>query len=152
MHVRAQADHHVLQHMIGLNVERIGGDFGGRVPVADMPSDARQRLATGRVDLEQIFHRRHDFDEPAPLDLERVAVGEVGRLRQIEQERVALVGRHRHAPAIARLAIQGHRIDADATGHIGLPDDAGCAQHGRNTAHILSTLAGVMISTTRLAT
>ncbi len=40
LHMGAETDDHRFQHVIGLNVERLRGDFRGRMAVADVPGDA----------------------------------------------------------------------------------------------------------------
>ena len=80
MHVRAKTDHHFFQHVIGLNVDRVACDLGGSMPVADVPGDARQHDRVLRVNLKQRLGRGDDPDEPAALDIDRVAMPEVGRL------------------------------------------------------------------------
>ena len=42
VHMSAEPDHHVLEHMVRLNVDRAARDFRWRVPVADVPGDAGQ--------------------------------------------------------------------------------------------------------------
>ena len=51
MDVPAEAYDHFGQDVIGLNVNRAGGNFGGRVAVTDVPGDAREFCGTMRVDL-----------------------------------------------------------------------------------------------------
>ena len=53
LHGAALAAHHLGQDMVVLDIDRVGGDLGRRVPVADMPGDAHQPQRVLGLDLQQ---------------------------------------------------------------------------------------------------
>jgi hypothetical protein len=57
VHVRAQALHHLGQHVIGLNQDLALLDLCRRMPIAEVPSDARQRQRIRSVNLHQVLSR-----------------------------------------------------------------------------------------------
>lgn len=130
--VRTEPDNHLLQNVIRLDIDGAACDLCRYVPVADVPRDARQGVRVVRVDLQQGLGRCHDFHEAAPLDLECIAVREIGRLGQIEQKGVAAIGRERDPPPVPRFAVKRNGIDGDAADHFGAADDMRCAQHERS--------------------
>ena len=52
MRMRAEANHHLLQHVVGLDVDRSGRHFGGRVAIADVPGDACEGCRIFGVNLQ----------------------------------------------------------------------------------------------------
>ena len=114
MDVAAEPSDHIGQDGIGLNVDGCGGDFGRRVPIADVPGDAREFRWAGRVHLEQILRSRPDDHEAAIAQIQRVAIGHVGGLRQIKKKIMAAVRRHQDAALIAVGARQRDAVDGDA--------------------------------------
>ena len=67
VHMRTVSNDHLFQHVIGLNVDGVRGDFSGRVPVADMPSDTRHRQRVRHVDLQQWLGRCNDADQSSAV-------------------------------------------------------------------------------------
>jgi hypothetical protein len=81
----ALAAHHLGEHVVILNVDRIGGDLGRRVAVADVPGDPHQAERVLGPHLQQRLRRRLHLDEASVLELQRVAVVLCRRLVEIEQ-------------------------------------------------------------------
>lgn len=118
------------EDMILLDIDRIGGDFRRRVAVADMPGEAHQPQRVLGADLEQALRRGLDLHEAAILQLHGVAIGEHGRLVEIEQNVEPAITLERDAAAVAVLMVERQRLD-DLVGADGrLADDGGGAQHG----------------------
>ena len=125
----ALAAHHLGEDMVLLDVDRVGEDFGGCVPVADVPRDAQEPQRVLGPDLEETLRGRLHLDEPSVLELDGVAVGERRRLVEIEQEVEAFIALECDAAAVAALVIEGHRI-GDALSLDGwLADDGDGAEH-----------------------
>jgi hypothetical protein len=125
----ALAAHHLGEDMVLLDVDRVGEDFGGCVPVADMPGDAQEPQRVLGPDLEEALRGRLHLDEPPVVELDGVAVGKRRRLVEIEQEVEAFVALECDAAAVAALVIEGHRI-GDALSLDGwLADDGDGAEH-----------------------
>lgn len=124
MHMRPKPFHHLGQDMIGLDVDCVFCDLCRRVPIADMPSDPCERMRVVGVDLHQILGRRLHLDQGSVGELQRIAMGKVRRLGQIQQELVTSIALHGDAPPIACLAIERDGIDGDALAEIGAADDS----------------------------
>ena len=98
-----------------------------------MPGDAHQPERVFGADLEQALRGRPDLDEAAILQPHGVAVGQHGRLVEIEQDVEPAIALERDAAAIAVLMVERQGLD-DLVGADGrLADDGGGAQHGEYT-------------------
>lgn len=128
-HRTALPTHHLGEDMVVLDVERVGRDLGRGVAVADMPGDAHQPQRVVGADLQQALGRRPDQDEPAILQLDRVAVVERGRLVEIEQDIEAGVALQRQTPAAAILMVERQGLDDAVRLDRGFANDGGGAQH-----------------------
>ena len=67
VHMRAKADGHLFEHMVGLDVERLWRDLTSRVAIADVPGDARQFDSAVCMDLDQRLRRRDDLHDRTVL-------------------------------------------------------------------------------------
>ena len=76
VHRAALAAHHLGEDMVVLDLDRVSGDLGRGVAVADMPGDPHQPQRVLGADLEQALRRGLDQDEPAVLQLHGIAVPE----------------------------------------------------------------------------
>lgn len=128
-HRAALATDHLGQHMVVLDIDRVRRDLGRGVAVADMPGDAHQAQRVLGADLEQGLRRGLDQHEPAILQLHGVAIGERGRLVEIEQDVEPAIALERETAAIAILMVEGQRIDDAICPDRGLANDGGGAQH-----------------------
>lgn len=109
MNVAAEAGDHFGQDVIGLDIECVRRYFAGRVAVADMPGDASEFGGVVSVDLEEVFGCSADDDDLPVVEFEAVAVGEIRRLGEVEQEVHAVVSLKGDAALEARCAIKGDR-------------------------------------------
>jgi hypothetical protein len=78
----AEALQHVAQDVVGADQQAAGLDLARGVPVADMPGEPRQVAGDS---IERLLGRLHR-DPAAVVELERVAVADGRRLRQVGQE------------------------------------------------------------------
>ncbi len=121
--------HHLRQDMVVLDVDRVGGDFGRGMTVADVPGDAHQPQRVLRANLEQALRRGLDQHEPAIFQLDGVAVTERSRLVEIEQDAEPAIGRQGEAAAVAIVMVERQRIDDAVWPDGGLANDGGGAKH-----------------------
>lgn len=128
-HHAALAAHHLGQHMIVLDIDRVSRDLGRGVAVADVPGDAHQPQRVLGANLEQALRRRLDQHEPAVLQLDGVAVAERGGLVEIKQDAEAAIGRESEAAAVAVVMVECQRIDDAVWPDGGLANDGGGAKH-----------------------
>jgi len=129
LHRAALAAHHLGQHVVVLDVDRLGRDLGRRVPVADMPGDAHQPQRVLGLDLQQALRRGLDQHQAAILQLDGVAVAERGGLLEIEQNVETAIGLERETAAVAVVMVERQRIDDAILPDGGLANDGGGAKH-----------------------
>lgn len=129
-HCAALAAHHFGQNMVVLDIDRVGGNLGRRVPVADMPGDAHQPQRVLRADFEQALRRRLHQHEPAILELDGIAVPQRGGLIEIEQDIEPTIGLEREAAAVAVVMVERQRVDDAILPDGGLANNGGGAKHG----------------------
>lgn len=125
----AQSPHHLGQHVVLGDPDRLGADLGGDMPVADMPDQALEGMVGGRPDFQQLLGGRLDPDEAAIVEDERVPVVQDGRLGEIEQEGGAADPAHGDAAAMPLAVIEHDAIDDLAAREGIAADDAGGADH-----------------------
>ena len=139
----AQPLHHRLDDVIAPDPQSPCRDLGRQMAVTEMPGDPNQMLRVVAADLRQRLRRRHDLDQPAIFEHQRIATPQRDRVFQIKQKRKTPRARHRHSPPVTI-------VEAE---HDGIGRRVGPAMAGENLAgadhtEILSTLASLMISIT----
>lgn len=128
-HRTALPAHHLGQDVVVLDVDRVGGDLGRGMAVADMPGDTHQPQRVLGADLQQALRCGLDLDKAPVLQLYRVAIGQHRGLVEIEQDIEPAIGLEGKAAAIAVVMVEGERVD-DALGpNGGLANDGGGAKH-----------------------
>jgi len=110
-HRAAETAHHVLDRVVRRDADAVGQDLRRHMPVADVPGEPRQMQRVACGDLRDRLLRRDDADHAAVLEHETVAVLELRRLRQIEQEDEIAFGAHGDAPAIAAVMWQHDGVE-----------------------------------------
>ena len=126
----ALAAHHLGEHVVVLDIDRVLGDLGRGVAVAHMPGDAHQPQRVFGADLQQVLHRRANRDETAVVEAQRVALVQHCGLVEVEHHLDPAFGAQHRAAALAILMVEGDDVE-DAIGlDGGLADDGGGAQHG----------------------
>ena len=76
----AQTHDHVGDDVVLADVDRARTDFGGKVPVAEVPRNTRERTLISARDLEQPFRCSLDSDDAAVLKSDAIAGAEHGGL------------------------------------------------------------------------
>lgn len=128
-HRTALPAHHLGQDVVVLDVDRVGGDLGRGMAVADMPGDTHQPQRVLGADLQQALRCGLDLDKAPVLQLYRIAIGQHRGLVEIEQDIEPAIGLEGKAAAIAVVMVEGERVD-DALGpNGGLANDGGGAKH-----------------------
>ncbi len=128
-HRTALPAHHLGQDVVVLDVDRVGGDLGRGMAVADMPGDAHQPQRVLGADLQQALRCGLDLDKAPVLQLHGVAISQHRGLVEIEQDIEPAIGLEGKATAIAIVMVEGERVD-DALGPDGgLANDGGGAKH-----------------------
>jgi hypothetical protein len=119
---------HFDQDVIVADPERVAGEFGGGVAVAEVPGDAGEFALVGEAELGEALRPRRDGDDAAVLEREAVAGGERRRLGEVEQEFEAALGVHHDAPAAALVIIEHDGIDGGSRVGAG-GENGGGAEH-----------------------
>ena len=101
--------------------------------VAEMPGDAGQSEPVGGPDLRQRLGRGDDFDNAPVLEAQTVAAAQHRGFCEIEQEGKTADAGHGHAPAIALVKIEHHRVGRRARPLAG-GNDFVSTQHRRLSA------------------
>jgi len=83
---RAEPARHLQEHMVVRDIQRLGRDLGGDVPVAEMPRDLHEPERIVRRDRDQSLGGGLDLNQPPVLELYGVAVLDNARALQIQQE------------------------------------------------------------------
>lgn len=123
---------HRLDDVIAPDPQALGHDLRRQMAVAEMPGDPNQVLRVVAADLGQRLRRRHDFDQPAIVEHQRVTAPQRDRVLQIEQKLEPARARHRHPPPVPIVEIEhdgigGRRIPAV------LPANLRGADHSRRS-------------------
>jgi hypothetical protein len=100
---------HVLDHMIGPNSEKLIVNFGGQMPISQMPGEARKLIGVLMSDLDNGLGSGVNLYQPPIVELQTVSVGHRDHLRKIEKDIFALVRGQANATAMARFKIEGDR-------------------------------------------
>ncbi len=79
----ALASHHLRQHVVALDVDRIRGDLRRRVAVTDVPGEAYEPQRVLGGDFQQGLRRGGDAHERTVIQLHGVAVRENRRLVEV---------------------------------------------------------------------
>lgn len=125
----ALAPHHLGEHVVFLDVDRLGRDLGRRMPVAHVPGDAQQAQRVLGADLEKLLRGGLHLHEAPVLELQRIAVVEDGRLLEVHEEGGASGSGQHHAAPVAALVVERHRVGHALGLHGGFAEDGGGAQH-----------------------
>lgn len=128
-HRTALAAHHFRQHMVVLDIDRVRGDLGRGMAIADMPGDAHQPQRVLRADFEQALRRGLDPDQTSILELDGVAIVQARGLVEIQQDVETLVTLQGDAAAVAIFMIERDGLDDLVGFDRSLANDGGGAKH-----------------------
>jgi hypothetical protein len=126
----ALAAHHLGQHVVVLDVDRVRRHLGGGVPVADVVGHLQEPQRVLGAHLQQALGRGLHLHEAAVLELHGIAVVQHRGLVEIEQEIEAGIAPERDAAAVAALVIEGDGVGNPVRFHGGFAEDRGGAEHG----------------------
>ncbi len=126
----ALAAHHLGQHVVVLDVDRVRRHLGGGVPVADVVGHLQEPQRVLGAHLQQALGRGLHLHEAAVLELHGIAVVQHRGLVEIEQEIEARIAFQRDAAAVAALVIEGDGVGNPVRLHGGFAEDRGGAEHG----------------------
>jgi len=126
----ALAAHHLGQHVVVLDVDRVRRHLGGGVPVADVVGHLQEPQRVLGAHLQQALGRGLHLHEAAVLELHGIAVVQHRGLVEIEQEIEAGIAFQRDAAAVAALVIEGDGVGNPVRFHGGFAEDRGGAEHG----------------------
>ena len=88
---RAEMLEHVGDDVVVADQQAVAADLGRQMPVAEMPGERKQMLGALAGDLEQGFRRGQHRQNAAVLQRQTVAVAQLHRFGQVEQEGKAVV-------------------------------------------------------------
>ena len=80
------------------------------MPVAEMPAQPHQMLRIGAANFDQRLGRRHHFDQASVFQHKRVTAAQGDGVFEIEQEDKSARAGHRHAPPMAIVVAEHHRV------------------------------------------
>ena len=126
----ALAAHHLGQHVVVLDVDRVRRHLGGGVPVADVVGHLQEPQRVLGAHLQQALGRGLHLHEAAVLELHGIAVVQHRGLVEIEQKVEAGIAFQRDAAAVAALVIEGDGVGNPVRFHGGFAEDRGGAEHG----------------------
>lgn len=129
---RTEPLHHRLDDVIAPDTQAPCRDLRRQMAVAEMPCDPNQVLRVVAADLGQRLRRRHDFDQPAIVEHQRVTAAQRDRVLQIEQKFQSARAPHRHPPPVPIVEIEHDGIGRRLTPAM-LPANLRGADHGRRS-------------------
>lgn len=109
-HAPAKPAYHLLDDVVAADPQAAGDDLGRQMAVAEMPGDAHQVHRILAPDLGQGLGRGDHLDQPAVLQHQRVAAAQRHRLLEIEHEFQPAGAGHGHAPPVAVVEVEHHRV------------------------------------------
>ena len=130
--LRAEALQQRLDRRIALEPQPALQHLHRHMTVAEMPGEPRQRRQIGGARLDQRLGLRHDLDQPAVVEHQRVVGAQPHRLGEIELDAGALDAEQE---ALLRLALrmgQDERVDDGRVPPFGSTKNAGGAWHVRS--------------------
>ena len=107
---RAEAPHHVLDHMIAPDAKAFTYDLGRQMAVAKMPGDADKVMRIGAANFHQWFGCRYDLDQPSVFQHQSIAAAQRHSFLQVQQELQSARAGHRHATPVPIVETEHHRI------------------------------------------
>lgn len=107
---RAQSDRHLLQNRVAGDADAVGKQFGGHVAVAEMPGQASEMVRIACHDLRHRLFGRDDGDDTPVVELQAVAILQMRRLRQVEEESDVPLPSHGDAAAVPAVMGQHHAV------------------------------------------
>jgi hypothetical protein len=107
---RAQPLHHRLDDVIAPDAQAPTCYLRRQMAIAKMPGHPNQMLRVAATDFHQRLWRRHDLNQPAILEHQRIPAPQRNRIFKVKQKCQAPRARHRHPPAVTVVEIKHNRI------------------------------------------
>jgi hypothetical protein len=107
--IRFEAMEHILDHMVRPNAKNLVSDFGGQMPISQMPRKAHELIGVFMSDFDNTLRSGFDLQQPAIIKLQAIAIGHRNRLQKIEKDIFALIRSQANAAAMARVKIERDR-------------------------------------------
>ena len=155
-HLRAQAPHHILDHVITADDEPVAIEHGRQMPVAEMPGNADEVTQVVTADFSEWLRRGNNFDMLPVLQHQRIACTQPMGLFEIEQELEPVVRAHDNAASMAAVEVEHDTGDGcvcagGASWHYGCGADHGSPSSLSETprSNVIPAKAGTQ-STIRL--
>jgi hypothetical protein len=104
--LRAEPRQHRLDHVVGADAQGVVPNFGWQMPITQVPPQAGELPGIRMPDFDERLLGRANFQPPAVLELQAIAIRHCNGLRKIEQNIVAFVRREANPPAVALFEIE----------------------------------------------
>ncbi len=138
----------VLQHMgddrVAVDEDAGRFDLCRQVAVADVPSQLQQMRGVAGADFGEVFGGGDHFDQTAILQLQAIAVVQVGGYFEIDEDFAAIWHGQQFAPDVALFGVEGDAVPRGS----GCGDGCG-AKRGQNRKYLCAignTFAGSQTS------
>jgi hypothetical protein len=109
-HGGAETARHLLQHTVAGDTDAVGQQLRCDVAVAEMPGEAGEVMGVAGDDLRHRLFRRDHGNDPAVIELEAVAMLQMGRLSEVQQEGDVALPAHGDAAAVPAIMRQHHAV------------------------------------------
>ena len=90
VHMGTKPFQHGLDHMVVQHKYAMFLDLGRKMPVTDMPAEFGKMDGIGRKHFEQLFFTGYHFDEPAIIQLQRIAMIQRNRRLKIDENLITM--------------------------------------------------------------
>jgi hypothetical protein len=107
----AEPAYHFGDHMILAYPQTLARNLQWQMPIAEVPGDAQQARAIGRLDLEDRLCRRANPQVPAAIEFETITIRKMMWARQIEQKGFTRIGNQANAAAVPIKIGKRYRVD-----------------------------------------
>ncbi|HEY1540903.1 MAG TPA: hypothetical protein VGG01_00710 [Xanthobacteraceae bacterium] len=127
--LRGGAGEQRLDLSIRAQAQPVGEDLRGHVPVTELPRDASERRRISNACLDQRFRIRHDVDQAAVIEHQRIVGGERRRLGEIELDAGAFAGEEETLLGLALVETEDERVSGTGGPRLARSQDIGGARH-----------------------
>lgn len=109
-HRGAEAARHFLQHSVAGDADAVRQQFRRHVAIAEVPGKAGEVMGVAGDDLRHRLLRRHHGNDAAVIEPQPVAILQMGRLGEVQQEGHVPLPAHGDAAAVAAVMRQHHAV------------------------------------------
>src|SRR5262249_54568942 len=97
---------HVLDHMIGPNSQDLFVNFGGQMPISEMPGKAHKLAGLCMPDFDDILRSSMHRKQSPVVEFQGISMRHGDRFRKLEEDLFALIGGQSNPAAMARVKIE----------------------------------------------